>query len=166
MMDGLGNNMSGGVGWLGGLAAAVTGYRGYSNSEDRRETDRRFRGEIVRRLSEVKLELQRRAATAASNHKKESENEISSAVKEVQDLQDEIGQSSEGVVALFEVGDVEESQVDALYAYDRRILSVLEEMQMLFGKSGDSVPSGMLSRLDQLKKAVQERRRFLSGNMM
>lgn len=110
------------------LVGKIPGYKGYKEKELRREADKLLRekiaGELMilrRRLNEGQMELLSAGLIKFTD-------DLERAIMKLQILSDRIKTATYGYSGLFDAVKVKEDHLDALYAFDYRLLEGIPEI--------------------------------------
>lgn len=135
-----------------GLAVLIPGYLGYANRDARRQADREWRKYIVARIRSLKGLLAEYPAQGGDR-------ELSvDSIRRLDELEKEMEEAGTGLENFFNAGDLSETEVDAIYAYDRKIVDLLEEMER---NGPDAAADEWNRKLDELKDLADQRTRAI-----
>jgi hypothetical protein len=116
------------LGGLEKLARKIPGYGGYKEKELRREADKLLRTELASRFDEQRKRVAELQHDLISQAKIEFLDDLERAALKLQLLIDRIKTASYGYAGLFDAVKVKEEQLDALYAFDNRMLDFVDSV--------------------------------------
>jgi archaellum component FlaC len=138
------------------LLESIPGYDGYRDKENRRETDRRVRERIGRRLGDLAREVELVAAELASQRQIDSVGPVDDLAKAIRHLQDLIQTASYGYGGLYSDREVDSAALDQLNAFDNDLLNKVEAVQPLIAAMrGAGSTAARHSELAEVKSAVE-----------
>ena len=110
------------------LVNRIPGYQGYKDKELRREADKLLRMELAAKFDDQRKRLAELQHQLISQAQIEFLDDLERAVMKLQLLIDRIKTASYGYAGLFDAVKVKEEQLDALYEFDNRMFSFVEEV--------------------------------------
>jgi hypothetical protein len=138
-------------GGLGRLGAAIPGYRGYKEKENRRAADKLLREYLVSQLDEQRRRLAELQRDLLDSGGLLMVDDLDRAVTKVQKLADKIRTASYGYAGIFDAAKVKEEELNALYNFDE---SMLEHVSALRA-SNDNLATAIDASGD-VKGAIRE----------
>ena len=109
------------------LGAFIPGYKGYSEKEMRRETDRILRDAIVTRLQEKKQLLDDMTKDFAKRKKFDFLDTLDSIRRRIDHVTDSIKHAPQGYSGFFDTVKVKAEDLDKLYRHDLGLKDMTEE---------------------------------------
>ncbi|HHX63853.1 MAG TPA: hypothetical protein GX702_03070 [Chloroflexi bacterium] len=154
------------------MALKVPGYAGYKQKEQRREADRLLRHYVARRYEEQLGRIQTVQHGMSSQGRLTTLLALDRAVVKLQLLIDRIKTASYGYSGLFDALKVDEDTLDALYDFDRMMLSGVDEISAILDRLEDAARSGadleqetteLVTRADGLNNTFSRRQDVILG---
>ena len=134
--------IEGAKGGLEKFAASLPGFKGYKEKEWRREADKLLRGKLadelavqLRRLNELQLQL-------VDSGLIEFTDDLGRAIKKLENLMDRIKTATYGYSGFFDAVKVKEKQLDAIYAFDAKLLEQLPKVAEAIDAVGQDIEAG------------------------
>jgi hypothetical protein len=138
-MDDLRGIVEAALGGFERLVSKVPGYKGYKEKELRREADKLLRMQVANKFDEQRKRLSELQMQLISQSQIEFLDDLERAITKLQLLVDRLRTASYGYAGLFDAVKVKEEQLDVLYEFDNKMVSL-----------GDEVASGV----DEVASAV------------
>lgn len=111
------------------VLASVPGIKGYKEKELRRATDKAVREHVARRLQEQQARLTSLQGDLLRSSGLSLVDDMERANTKLQLLADRVRTASYGYAPLFDLVRVKEAQLDALMAFDARLLAGAERIE-------------------------------------
>jgi hypothetical protein len=143
------------------LLESIPGYDGYRDKENRRETDRRVREQIGRRLGDLAREVELVAANLATQRQIDSVGPVDGLAKSIRHLQDLVQTATYGYGGLYSDRDVDATALDQLNAFDNDLLNKVEALHPLIeslrSASSTSARQSEMAEIESAVTAVKSR---------
>jgi hypothetical protein len=124
------------------LVSKIPGYKGYKQKELRREADKLLRKEVAGKLDDQRRRLQELQNQLISLMQIEFLDDLERAVMKLQLLIDRIHTASYGYAGLFDAVKIKEAQLDALYEFDNKMLSFVDEVASDVDRVASAISAG------------------------
>ncbi len=164
--------IEGAKGGLEKFAASLPGFKGYKEKEWRREADKLLRGKLadelsaqLRRLNELQLQL-------VDSGLIEFTDDMGRAIKKLENLIDRIKTATYGYSGFFDAIKVKEAQLDAIYAFDAKLLEQLPKVAEAIGaveqdiEAGTGISAGikkLVKVIADLAEQFEKRKEVITG---
>ena len=144
------------------LGAFVPGYKGYSEKEMRRDTDRFLREAIVTRLQEKKRILDDLTKDFAKRKKFDHLDSLDSIRRRIDHVSDSIRHAPQGYSGFFDTKQVKNEDLDKLYRHDLALKDGSDELAKAVADLSSAADTGkaceaVLATLQSLDEAVRRR---------
>jgi hypothetical protein len=148
------------------IAAHLPGIAGYRDREARRETDRRLREHLARRLDDAAASFDRLRLALTDASRLDRLDEVGRLDRRVRGASHALRHAAAGYSGLFDAVKVREAELDALLAHDAGLVEEVEAFAVAAETAaGTPVTDDTLSRLsahaDALAGAVARRQELL-----
>ncbi|MGD8377761.1 MAG: hypothetical protein PVF68_16635 [Acidobacteriota bacterium] len=144
------------------LADRIPGLAGYRAREARRDTDKRLREHLARRLDRGRENLDRARRELLSGGELGRLDGVGGVDKRLQRAADGLRHASYGYSGLFDALKIREEELDRLYRYDGELLDEVEGVERaLQAVGGEPDPEGLTdlsTRVDRLLERIAGRR--------
>lgn len=110
------------------IGAFIPGYKGYSEKEDRRDTDKLMRTEIAKSLDKSKENIETVISQIISDKDTVLINEIDRIRKKLDLVANQIRYASYGESGFFDVVQVDISDLDRIYQFDLEVKEKAEKL--------------------------------------
>jgi hypothetical protein len=146
------------------LVAKIPGYKGYKEKELRREADKLLRDHIYGVLTAQRRRIEDIQGSLGVEHLEHVE-QIGKARRRVQTLADTVKTAAYGYAGLFDAVKVKEEQLDALYAFDDKMLAETDTIEASIDSLQAAVDSGesLSGAIRDLTDAVTQLQRLYNG---
>jgi hypothetical protein len=121
--------IKGAMGGLEKFVAAVPGYKGYKEKEQRREGDKLLRDYLVRQFEEQQRKLNDQKLQLLSSGLIELVDDLDRASTRLESFIIKIRTASRGYAGLFDAIKVNEEELDALYNFDNALLEGVPRLE-------------------------------------
>lgn len=149
------------------IAAFIPGYKGYSEREGRRDTDKILRVAIADYLERIKTTIDSVILYCMDKKELESVKELDRIKKNLGKAANQIRYAPHGESGFFDVVQVKEEDLDRLYQYDLKIKDETQQLDVLV-KSLDQaqdlkgISSEFLHLLDALSDRIADREKVIT----
>lgn len=133
-----------------GMGIMMAGYVGYSAASERQRTDRTFREELTHRLAALRHKLMKTATNL-------DDDSFAEEARRIDRLKKHFGETRHASV-VFGTTDIPESDLDALYAYDKDIVKCVDQLDTCIDERSSEMLPAMITRLADL---VDKRESFI-----
>jgi hypothetical protein len=124
----VGETIDASLGGLERLLKKIPGYKGYKEKELRREADKLLRTQVAGQLDDQRKRLSGLQMDLLSQAQIEHVDDLERAIMKLQLLTDRLKTASYGYAGLFDAVKIKEEQLDALYAFDNKMLDSVQEV--------------------------------------
>lgn len=149
------------------LADRIPGLAGYRAREARRDTDKRLREHLARRLDRGREHLDRARRELLAAGGLEGLDGVGGVDKRLQRAADTLRHASYGYSGLFDALKIREDELDRIYRYDGDLLEEVEGIERaLQTVGGDPGPDGLAdlsARVDRLLERIAGRREIFEA---
>ena len=150
------------------LANMIPGFSGYRERELRRDADRLQREYLSQRLGQNKKALDHAAAAATRTPNLDLINDIETARKRMDRVQNRILYADRGYSAFFSAVKIDEGTLARVYQFD---MSLVQNVEAATGAAGaiaaapdkKAAVDALVAQLDAMDAALDEREAVLSG---
>jgi len=146
------------------ISSFIPGYKGYSDKEGRRDTDKLLRVEISRMLDSTK-ELVEKLITSCVESKKMNEVVVLDKIKRnIDTTANKIRYASYGASGFFDVIQIENIDLDALYRHDLKIKQATEDFSEVLQKcvSEKLIPENeLVNGLENINSQIADREKVI-----
>jgi hypothetical protein len=139
------------------LGDAIPGLSGYRARDDRRTSDKRLREYLASRLDRVGEKLQAIKLEATNRGDLQGLNAIGLLDRRLHGMADSLRFATYGYSGLFDQMKIQESQLDALYAHDMKIVDAVEGLEKAADDPANAV-GAMTAALQGLDDLLAERK--------
>lgn len=137
-MDFLGK-VKGAMGGLEKFVAAVPGYKGYKEKEQRREADKLLRHHLVRQFEGQQRKLNDQKLQLLSSGLIELVDDLDRASTRLESFIIKIRTASQGYAGFFDAVRVKEEELDALYNFDNALLEGVPQLEASISNLGSAI---------------------------
>ena len=123
------DRVKGAMGGLEKFVAAVPGYKGYKEKEQRREADKLLRDHLVRQFEEQQRKLNDQKLQLLSSGLIELVDDLDRASTRLESFIIKIRTASLGYAGFFDAVKVKEAELDALYNFDNALLEGVPRLE-------------------------------------
>lgn len=147
------------IGW-------IPGYKGYSEREARRDTDRLLREAIARSLDEPRNAVDAAIAESSRAMRFEHLESLEALRRRLTTLADRLRHAPRGYSGFFDTAKIDSTTLDAIHEHDGSVREVAKKIAA--AASGLSTPSAESvksagSSIEELEKAMRRRDEMLMG---
>jgi len=116
------------------IGAFIPGYKGYSEKEGRRDTDKLLRMEIAKHMDSLKSILNKPIRQQVDEKKMEHINEIDRIKRNVDLIANQIRYANYGECGFFDVVQVDTKDLDKLYRFDLELKEETDKLTNIINK--------------------------------
>jgi hypothetical protein len=138
------------------LVAKIPGFRGYKEREVRRDADRVLRQHVSGLLEEQRKRLNELQLQLLEGGRVDLLDDLERVGTKVQGVINRLRTAAYGYAGLFDAVKVNEEQLDALYRFDEKLLSLVGDLRDALDRLGEALDVGedLGGALKHLKKAA------------
>lgn len=164
--------IKGAMGGLEKFVAAVPGYKGYKEKEQRREADKLLRDHLVRQFEEQQRKLNDQKLQLVSSGLIALIDDLDRASTRLESFIIKIRTASQGYAGFFDAVKVKEEELDALYNFDNALLEGVPRLEASISNLGSAVMakegvpqaiSDLVALTGELNDAWAKRKDVLTG---
>ncbi len=157
------------------LVAKIPGFRGYKERELRRDADRVLRQHVSALLEEQRKRLNEVQLRLLEGGRVDLLDDLERFGTKVQGVINRLRTAAYGYAGLFDAVKVNEEQLDALYRFDEKLLSLVDDLRDALDRLGEALDAeedlgGALKRLkravDGLASTVRKREEAVVGEVL
>lgn len=144
--------------WLQRLAEKIPGIAGYQAKENRRDTDKLYRENLADRLRRVKDNLSAVMRDLTDGGRLLEIAPVERLSKKVDTIENRIRFATYGYTGFFDVVQVKEQQLDAIYQFDLRLVEKVEaiETQAAALRGSTGTPTELKAAVATLEQAIDD----------
>ena len=143
------------------IADGIPGLAGYRGRESRRDTDKRLREHLARRLDRARGRLDEARRGISRRGDLGPLGAVGELDKRLRRGADSLRHASYGYTGLFDQVKLRESELDRIYRFDLGLLDQVEEVERAMAEIGDGGDSGRLDgvapMVDRLLEQIAQR---------
>lgn len=158
MSDYTGNNI------LEKIGSFIPGYKGYSEKEGRRDTDKLLRVEIASMLDKVKYSIDKLMKSYVEKKLNHDVVELDKLKRNIDTAANKIRYASYGASGFFDTVQIDNTDLDALYRHDLSIKQAVGEFSIILNTclSGKSITeTDLISVLDSINNLIIDREKVI-----
>jgi len=133
------------------IGSFIPGYKGYSEKEGRRDTDKILRFEIARMLDSTKDSVDKLISSCVEGKNMHDVVELDKIKRNIDTTANKIRYASYGASGFFDVVQIENIDLDALYRHDLKIKQAVDDFSEILQKcvSEKSILENALENINQ-----------------
>jgi hypothetical protein len=148
--------------WLEKLADAIPGVKDYREKESRRDTDKRFREYLARRIDGSRSTLDEVKREQLKTGTLDGLDDLDRLSQKLFKLANSIRHASYGYSGFFDQVKIEEAELDRLYQYDISLMSDVESLEKSLKNSTEQ--KEWEEQIGTLEKKINDRKDLFAIN--
>lgn len=141
------------------IGSLIPGYRGYSERDGRRNTDKSLREEISKRMYEIEKQINALIEDAMSEKDFNRMKSLEKSRKKTNTLNSKIKYSPQGTTGFFSDEEIKENELLEVYKIDLNIFNIITQIEeKMISESLDEIEN----LLKQLEKTIFDRNIYIS----
>ncbi|MGQ9713200.1 MAG: hypothetical protein ACUVST_00395 [Anaerolineae bacterium] len=140
------------------LVAKIPGFRGYKEREVRRDADRVLRQHISALLEEERKRLNGLQLQLLEGGRVDLLDDLERVGTKVQGVINRLRTAAYGYAGLFDAVKVNEEQLDALYRFDEKLLTLVDGLRDALDRLGEVLDAG-----EDLERALKHLKQVVDG---
>lgn len=157
------------------LVAKIPGFRGYKEREVRRDADRVLRQHISALLEEERKRLNGLQLQLLERGRVDLLDDLERVGTKVQGVINRLRMAAYGYAGLFDAVKVNEEQLDALYRFDEKLLTLVDGLRDALDRLGEVLDAGedleralkhLKQVVDSLASTVRKREEVVVGEVL
>jgi hypothetical protein len=148
--------------WLEKLADAIPGVKDYREKESRRDTDKRFREYLARRIDGSRSTLDEVKREQLKTGTLDGLDDLDRLSQKLFKLANSIRHASYGYSGFFDQVKIEEAELDRLYQYDISLMSEVESLEKSLKNSTEQ--KEWEEQIGTLEKKINDRKDLFAIN--